>query len=147
VFCNGASLSTTTYANLFAVCGYTYGGSGANFNVPNLKSSAPFGSDITTAMGLTLSNGNVNATFITGGNKTMTSNQIAQHSHSITFGNASFVSDTNNANNTTVGGFDARLVSKSTTAFPAGTNDQTYSTSGQQDYLPPFCAVQYIIKT
>lgn len=26
--CNGASLSTTTYADLFAVIGYTYGGSG-----------------------------------------------------------------------------------------------------------------------
>ena len=33
--CNGASVSTSTYAALFAVIGYTYGGSGANFNVPN----------------------------------------------------------------------------------------------------------------
>lgn len=35
--CNGASLSTTTYAALFAVCGYTYGGIGANFNLPDLR--------------------------------------------------------------------------------------------------------------
>jgi microcystin-dependent protein len=37
LICNGASLSTTTYANLFAVIGYTYGGSGANFNVPDFR--------------------------------------------------------------------------------------------------------------
>jgi hypothetical protein len=34
---NGSSLSTTTYATLFAVIGYTYGGSGASFNLPDLR--------------------------------------------------------------------------------------------------------------
>jgi microcystin-dependent protein len=34
---NGASLSTSTYAALFAVIGYTYGGSGGNFNLPDLR--------------------------------------------------------------------------------------------------------------
>jgi microcystin-dependent protein len=34
---NGASLSTTTYADLFAAIGYTYGGSGGSFNVPDLR--------------------------------------------------------------------------------------------------------------
>lgn len=34
---NGAGLSTTTYAALFAVLGYTYGGSGASFNLPDLR--------------------------------------------------------------------------------------------------------------
>lgn len=35
LLCNGASYSTTAYPELFAVIGYTYGGSGASFNVPN----------------------------------------------------------------------------------------------------------------
>jgi phage-related tail fiber protein len=35
--CNGASLSTTIYAALFAATGYTFGGSGASFNVPDLR--------------------------------------------------------------------------------------------------------------
>lgn len=35
--CNGASLDTTTYAELFAEIGYTYGGSGASFNVPDYR--------------------------------------------------------------------------------------------------------------
>lgn len=34
---NGASLSTTTYAALFAVIGYTFGGSGASFSLPDLR--------------------------------------------------------------------------------------------------------------
>lgn len=34
---NGASVSTTTYANLFAAIGYTYGGSGGSFNLPDLR--------------------------------------------------------------------------------------------------------------
>lgn len=35
--CNGASLSTTTYSNLFSAIGYSFGGSGASFNVPDLR--------------------------------------------------------------------------------------------------------------
>ena len=34
---NGAGLSTTTYANLFSVIGYTWGGSGGTFNVPDMR--------------------------------------------------------------------------------------------------------------
>jgi microcystin-dependent protein len=35
--CNGQSVSTTTYAELFAAIGYLYGGAGASFNVPDLR--------------------------------------------------------------------------------------------------------------
>lgn len=35
--CDGSSIDTTTYAALFAVIGYTYGGSGANFNIPDYR--------------------------------------------------------------------------------------------------------------
>jgi len=37
LLCNGQSLDTTTYSDLFAVIGYTFGGAGANFNVPDLR--------------------------------------------------------------------------------------------------------------
>ena len=44
LLCNGQSLSTTgTYAALHAAIGYTYGGSGASFNVPDLLGRAPIG--------------------------------------------------------------------------------------------------------
>jgi hypothetical protein len=35
--CNGSSLDTTTYADLFAILGYKYGGSGSNFSLPDLR--------------------------------------------------------------------------------------------------------------
>jgi microcystin-dependent protein len=38
---NGAALSTTTYANLFAVVGYLYGGSGGTFNLPDMRAEFP----------------------------------------------------------------------------------------------------------
>lgn len=41
--CAGQALDTTTYAKLFAVIGYIYGGSGTSFNVPNLVGKFPSG--------------------------------------------------------------------------------------------------------
>jgi microcystin-dependent protein len=45
LLCDGTSYSTTTYANLFSTVGYTFGGSGENFSVPNLKGKVVVGTD------------------------------------------------------------------------------------------------------
>lgn len=37
LLCDGTSYATSSYADLFAVIGYRYGGSGSNFNVPDLR--------------------------------------------------------------------------------------------------------------
>jgi len=72
--CNGGALSTTTYASLFAILGYTYGGSGGSFNLPNLSNRFIVGS------GTEYSVGN------TGGLKevTLSTAQLPKHSHTIT---------------------------------------------------------------
>lgn len=44
LLCNGASVSTTTYSTLFAKIAYSFGGSGASFNLPNIASPASGGS-------------------------------------------------------------------------------------------------------
>lgn len=49
LLCNGGSVSTTTYPDLFNVIGYTYGGTGSNFNVPNLTNKTLYG--VTTLPG------------------------------------------------------------------------------------------------
>jgi microcystin-dependent protein len=54
LLCQGQSLSTTTYAALFAAIGYLYGGSGATFNVPDLRGRVTAGPDPTN---LRLGNG------------------------------------------------------------------------------------------
>jgi microcystin-dependent protein len=45
LLCQGQTLSTTTYANLFSTIGYTYGGTGSSFLLPNLKGRIPVGQD------------------------------------------------------------------------------------------------------
>lgn len=45
VLCDGRSLTTTSFSTLFAAIGYTYGGSGATFNVPDLRGRLPIGMD------------------------------------------------------------------------------------------------------
>jgi microcystin-dependent protein len=53
LLCQGQSLSTTTYAGLFAVIGYAFGGSGANFNLPDLLNRYPIGASPSGALGST----------------------------------------------------------------------------------------------
>ena len=43
LLCQGQSLATAAQAALFSIIGYTYGGSGANFNLPNLQGRFPIG--------------------------------------------------------------------------------------------------------
>jgi hypothetical protein len=52
LICDGSSLATTgTYAALFAVLQYAFGGSGANFNLPNLQGVFPLGAGPSNALG------------------------------------------------------------------------------------------------
>lgn len=43
LLCNGGSVSTTTYADLFGVVGYSFGGAGASFNLPNFINKTLYG--------------------------------------------------------------------------------------------------------
>lgn len=45
LLCYGQSVSTSTYAALFSVIGYTYGGSGGSFNLPDLRGRTLAGVD------------------------------------------------------------------------------------------------------
>jgi microcystin-dependent protein len=68
LLCDGASISTTDYPDLFNLIGYTYGGSGNTFNLPNFESKFPIGANS--------SNGNFNPTsnFAYGNNTTGATN-------------------------------------------------------------------------
>jgi len=82
LLCQGQSLSTTTFGNLFNVIGYTYGGSGSSFSLPNLENRVPVGKGPDTEFDVLGE---------TGGAKTvtLTTANMAAHTHSGTTGNQS----------------------------------------------------------
>ena len=45
LYCDGSSYLVSSYQNLFNVIGYAYGGSGTNFNVPDLRSKFLLGAN------------------------------------------------------------------------------------------------------
>jgi microcystin-dependent protein len=75
LLCEGQSLSTVTFGNLFSVIGYTYGGSGSSFTLPNLRGRIPVGRDTAQTEFDVLGE--------TGGGKThtLTEAQMPSHTH------------------------------------------------------------------
>jgi len=96
LLCNGGAVSRSTYAELFAVTGTTYGaGDGSTtFNVPQLQGKMPQGFDGNTynlagtggANTVTVSLTNNQAVTVTGNidNTSLTTAQLASHGHTTT---------------------------------------------------------------
>ncbi len=165
LLCDGATISRSTYANLFAVIGTTYGaGDGSTtFLVPNLQGKFP--------IGYNSGDGDFDAMGETGGAKTI---NIA-HSHTVddhTHGASGLVARLR-FNSSSVGHYQARSTATYTSTIkttatlgraadgantgsegPAvagvtdgatpGTNSQLSST---QSIVPPYIVLQFIIKT
>ena len=75
LFCNGASYSTSVYPDLFAVIGYSYGGSSGTFMVPNLCDCMPRGAgNVTTPLGAIAGADSV----------TIDANNLPNHTHGAT---------------------------------------------------------------
>ena len=113
LLCDGASYPTATYPDLFAAIGYTYGGGGANFNVPDMRGRVPAGMDdfspeYTTSFG-PAGRVTAGAADILGGTfgadtHTLTEAQLASHDHggSVTgSGNHGHTGSTDNPGNHT----------------------------------------------
>lgn len=72
LFCDGTSKDTTTYAELFAVIGYTFGGSGSSFNLPDSRGRFIVGASGTRAVAS-----------IVAGVVTLSESNLPAHSHTI----------------------------------------------------------------
>ena len=140
--CNGQSVSTTTYAALFAVVGYTYGGSGASFNVPDLQDRTIVNKSNSKTLAQT---GGANTVTPTGnisgstGSTTLTTAQLASHSH------------TGGIMTSMAGGGCGTGGSASTGATGGGqSHSHTLSANfvgSATSSLPPYLVLIYIIKT
>jgi len=85
--CNGAAVSRSTYADLFAIVGTTYGaGDGSTtFNIPDLQDNVAVGKSGTKNLASTGGANTVSSTGNVGGstaNATLSTAQLASHSHS-----------------------------------------------------------------
>jgi microcystin-dependent protein len=93
--CEGQSLLVADYSALHDVIGYTYGGTGVNFNVPNLQNRIPVGKGADTEFDtLGETSGTKTNTLITANmaahtHSGTTGNESAGHTHSGTTGNQS----------------------------------------------------------
>jgi microcystin-dependent protein len=149
--CNGASVSTSTYAALFAVVGYTYGGSGASFNLPDLTDRTVVNKSNTKSLAQT---GGANTVTPTGnisgstGSTTLTTNTIPSHCHSTPLGLSNATME--RALSSTCGG--AGKGTSTTSGSTGGGQSHSHTLSANfvgssTDNLQPYLVLIYIIKT
>jgi microcystin-dependent protein len=143
--CNGQSVSTSTYAALFAIIAYTYGGSGASFNVPDCADRCVVNKSNTKNLAQTGGANTVTATGNIAGNlanTTLTTAQLPSHTHAtLLTGNIA-----SGAGMTT---FQA-VAMTSQSAGGGGAHDHTCSptfTGSATSVLQPYLVLMYIIKT
>ena len=138
--CNGASILKVDYINLFNTIGYTYGGSGNNFNIPNIQGRVVVGTG--TGPGLTTRNlGN------TGGAEThtLTTSEIPSHTHSSNAVGGSIGLITANGSNTAINVDNSSGEPNLYTAPQALTINST-GDGNPHNNMQPFIVLTYLIK-
>jgi microcystin-dependent protein len=169
LLCNGASQPTASYPALHAVIGYTYGGSGANFNLPNLQQRFPLGK-AASGTGATLggTGGAIDHTHTSAAH----THTIASHAHTLSNAGAAKITGGGSPSDTIMERVSTATWTANLTTSPdvpwaapgtaptisqgAGLIGSTDSTALTTDSTtpgatgannPPFLVVNYIIKT
>lgn len=90
LFCDGAEVSRTTYAALFAVVGTTFGsGNGSStFNLPDLKGRVPVGKAVTGTFANLAATGGAETHTLTTAQIPSHQHNISSYAHSVTQSNA-----------------------------------------------------------
>jgi microcystin-dependent protein len=143
LLCNGASVSTTTYAALFAVVGYTFGGSGGSFLLPNYTNRMPYG----TTIGAT--GGSADAIVVSHTHSTTDPG----HFHAPPSGLSTpwlsnpFSGDGAIDSSGTTGPTERNAASGNTQSKTTGISINSAGSSGTNANLPPYLGINFIIKT
>lgn len=131
LLCDGTSYTTASKADLFAAIGYSFGGSGANFNVPDMQSRSPIGQ----GAGSGLSTYAIGAT---GGveSHSLTNSELSAHNHNVTHNADNLTNAVTALAGANYGVFNANAAI-STVATGSGAAHETRH---------PYLAVNFIIK-
>ena len=151
--CNGAAVSRSTYSDLFAVVGTTYGaGDGSTtFGLPDLQNKVSVGKSNNKALASTGGADTVASTGNVGGNTanhTLTVNQLASHNHQI------YNTGGNPQSNVAIPGLQYNANPGSVLQPTNAGNDAAHSHSMSANFsgdatsvLQPYLTTLYIIKT
>jgi microcystin-dependent protein len=147
VKCNGAAISRTTYADLFALFGTTFGaGNGTTtFNLPDLRDLSPYGVGSLIAVA-----GQTTGTV----NETLTTLQIPAHNHAVTdpghahaeqITNAAFKGGAAGGNSTFQGATTNSAVRATTDSATTGLTTQNTGGGNSHNNVHPVIGVHYIV--
>ena len=147
LLCDGTAVSRTTYSTLFVLFGTTFGaGNGSTtFNLPNYKNRMPYGAD-TVAIGAT--GGSANSVVVSHTHTATSTSTVTDPGHL-----HNYFSNTGGAQgiappSSNVGDANGRQTSTATTGITVATatTNTTEGVSGTGANLPPYLAINFIIK-
>jgi len=142
--CQGQNLSTTTYAGLFAVIGYTFGGAGAVFNVPYMVDRVPVGAGGT--LGSLGAGGGALTHTLTGSEMPTHAHTIVDVSHNHGSFAGNYITDGSSAGVYVVGG-DGAFAGNTANSFTGITGTDNAGGGGGHNNVQPYVALNFIIKT
>lgn len=145
LLCDGSVLSTVTYARLFAAIGYTWGGGGGSFNLPDMSEKGPYGPGGGRSVGDTDGDETKDISH------THTIAAEANHDHNFSGAtdiDTSSLDDQGSGSNTCTPRHNHTITNQTTD--PDGAHNHGGATgsggSGAQDVLNPIAVVTFIIK-
>ena len=152
--CDGSAVSRSTFSGLFAVVGTTYGaGDGSStFNVPDLQDKVAVSKSPNKNLASTGGANTVQSTGNVGGstaNATLSTAQLASHSHTFTGGNPNEAGGNSNKFRPT-GAFSNNFNVSSGNAGSGTGHSHNMSatfTGDATSVVQPFLTVTYVIKT
>tara|TARA_R110000823_G_scaffold308780_1_gene432543 strand:- start:1599 stop:2417 length:819 start_codon:yes stop_codon:yes gene_type:complete len=150
LLCNGAAVSRSTYATLFALIGTTYGAgdSSTTFNVPDMRDKFPVGTGSTYALNAT--GGSADAVIPTHNHAATSTVTDPGHLHrqgsTDQFGVTSFVYNHLRSGSSESPGNQYNTLT-ATTGITVATTTANAGEDGTNKNLPPYRAINFIIKT
>ena len=150
--CNGANVSRSTYSGLFAVIGTTYGsGDGSStFGLPDLQDNVAVGKSNNKALASTGGANTVSSTGNISGstaNATLSTAQLASHSHPQGRGNPGSVSNQGASNPPQLAGGGPGNTGSAGSGGGHSHNMSANFSGDATSVVQPFLTVIYIIKT